>query len=114
MMLKSIKVRDYMTRNLVTFRPEMNLFTAINRLLEHRISGAPVVDGQGHLVGLLSEGDCLRGILSGAYYESAGGDVSAYMTTEVEVFRRRRISSRSPSAFCVAGVGVCQWSKTAV
>ena len=41
-MLKSIKVRDYMTRNLVTFRPEMNLFTAINRLLEHRISGAPV------------------------------------------------------------------------
>lgn len=84
-MLKSIKVRDYMTRNLVTFRPEMNLFTAINRLLEHRISGAPVVDGQGHLVGLLSEGDCLRGILSGAYYESAGGDVSAYMTTEVEV-----------------------------
>ena len=84
-MLKSIKVRDYITRNLVTFRPEMNLFTAINRLLEHRISGAPVVDGQGHLVGLLSEGDCLRGILSGAYYESAGGDVSAYMTTEVEV-----------------------------
>ncbi len=44
-----------------------------------------MVDGQGHLVGLLSEGDCLRGILSGAYYESAGGDVSAYMTTDVEV-----------------------------
>ena len=84
-MLKSIKVRDYMTPHLVTFRPEMNLFTAINRLLEHRISGAPVVDGQGHLVGLLSEGDCLRGILSGAYYESVGGDVSAYMTTDVEV-----------------------------
>ena len=37
------------------------------------------------MVGLLSEGDCLRGILSGAYYESAGGDVSAYMTTDVEV-----------------------------
>jgi CBS domain-containing protein len=74
-----------MTRHLVTFRPEMNLFTAINRLLEHRISGAPVVDEQGHLLGLLSEGDCLRGILSGAYYESVGGDVSAYMTTDVEV-----------------------------
>jgi CBS domain-containing protein len=84
-MLKSIKVRDYMTRHLVTFRPEMNLFTAINRLLEHRISGAPVVDEQGHLLGLLSEGDCLRGILSGAYYESVGGDVSTYMTRDVEV-----------------------------
>ncbi len=85
-MLKSIKVRDYMTRHLVTFRSDTDLFTAINRLLEHRISGAPVVDSQGHLIGLLSEGDCLRGILSGAYYESVGGTVtvSGYMTTEVE------------------------------
>lgn len=83
-MLKSIKVRDYMTRHLVTFRADTDLFTAINRLLEHRISGAPVVDTQGHLIGLLSEGDCLRGILSGAYYEAIGGNVSMYMTTEVE------------------------------
>ncbi|HBX55853.1 CBS domain-containing protein [Pseudomonas sp. UBA2684] len=83
-MLKSIKVRDYMTRHLVTFRADTDLFTAINRLLEHRISGAPVVDAQGHLIGLLSEGDCLRGILSGAYYEAIGGNVSMYMTTEVE------------------------------
>jgi len=83
-MLKSIKVRDYMTRHLVTFRSDTDLFTAINRLLEHRISGAPVVDSQGHLIGLLSEGDCLRGILSGAYYEAIGGTVSTYMTTEVE------------------------------
>ncbi|WAJ38840.1 CBS domain-containing protein [Pseudomonas sp. GOM7] len=83
-MLKSIKVRDYMTRRLVTFRSDTDLFTAINRLLEHRISGAPVVDTQGHLIGMLSEGDCLRGILSGAYYEGTGGCVSAYMTTDVE------------------------------
>lgn len=83
-MLKSIKVRDYMTRHLVTFRSDTDLFTAINRLLEHRISGAPVVDSQGNLIGLLSEGDCLRGILSGAYYEAIGGNVSTYMTTAVE------------------------------
>ena len=83
-MLKSIKVRDYMTRHLVTFRSDTDMFTAINRLLEHRISGAPVVNSQGHLIGLLSEGDCLRGILSGAYYEAIGGTVSTYMTTEVE------------------------------
>jgi CBS domain-containing protein len=83
-MLKSIKVRDYMTVHLVTFRSDTDLFTAINRLLEHRISGAPVVDSQGHLIGLLSEGDCLRGILSGAYYEAVGGNVSSYMNTEIE------------------------------
>lgn len=84
-MLKSIKVGDYMTRHLVTFRSDMDLFTAINRLLEHNISGAPVVDSQGHLIGLLSEGDCLRGILAGAYHEEVGGNVSAYMAREVEI-----------------------------
>lgn len=83
-MLKSIKVRDYMTRHLVTFRAETDLFTAINRLLEHRIADAPVVDASGHLIGMLSEGDCLRAILSGAYYESIGGTVGDQMTREVE------------------------------
>ncbi|MNF42317.1 inosine 5'-monophosphate dehydrogenase [compost metagenome] len=83
-MLKSIKVRDYMTRHLVTFRSDTDLFLAIDRLLEHRISGAPVVDSQGHLIGMISDGDCLRGILSGAYYEAVGGSVSGYMSTQVE------------------------------
>ncbi|MFI8479890.1 CBS domain-containing protein [Pseudomonas sp. NPDC078700] len=83
-MLKSIKVRDYMTTHLVTFRAETDLFTAINRLLEHRISGAPVVDTQGRLIGLISEGDCLRATLSGAYYESIGGTVGDYMSRDIE------------------------------
>ncbi|WP_339486288.1 CBS domain-containing protein [Pseudomonas sp. EL_65y_Pfl2_R95] len=83
-MLKSIKVRDYMTTHLVTFRAETDLFTAINRLLEHRISGAPVVDPQGRLIGLISEGDCLRATLSGAYYESIGGTVGDYMSRNIE------------------------------
>ncbi|MCJ8168673.1 CBS domain-containing protein [Atopomonas sediminilitoris] len=84
-MLKSIKVRDYMTSNLITVKPETELFAAIEVFLKHRISGTPVVDEQGHLLGMLSEGDCLRGILSGAYYEEVGGNVAAYMTRELEV-----------------------------
>ncbi|MCQ4345971.1 CBS domain-containing protein [Pseudomonas stutzeri] len=83
-MLKSIKVRDYMTRHLVTFRPEMDLFTAINRLLEHTIASAPVVDSEGYLIGMLSESDCLRAILSGAYFEDAHGTVGNYMTAAVD------------------------------
>ncbi|MCO6058284.1 CBS domain-containing protein [Pseudomonas sp. MOB-449] len=83
-MLKSIKVRDYMTHHLVTFRSDTDLFLAADRLLEHRISGAPVVDSQGHLIGMLTEGDCLRAILSSAYYDSAGGSVSSFMSTQVE------------------------------
>ena len=83
-MLKSIKVRDYMTRHLVTFRPEMDLFTAINRLLEHGIASAPVIDSEGYLIGMLSESDCLRAILSGAYFEDAHGTVGNYMTSAVD------------------------------
>jgi CBS domain-containing protein len=83
-MLKSIKVRDYMTRHLVTFRPEMDLFTAINRLLEHTLASAPVVDSAGHLIGMLSESDCLRAILAGAYFDDAHGTVGGYMTPAVD------------------------------
>ena len=83
-MLKSIKVRDYMTRGLVTVKPDMDLFEAIGILQSNRISGAPVVDTDGHLIGMLSEGDCLNGIIKDIYYEEAGGRVSDFMSTEVE------------------------------
>ncbi len=83
-MLKSIRVRDCMSHHLVTFRSDTDLLDAIDRLLEHHISGAPVVDSQGHLIGMISEGDCLRGVLSGACREGAGGSVSGYMSTQVE------------------------------
>jgi CBS domain-containing protein len=58
---------EIMTRDLVTFRPDEAIRTAIDLLLRHRISGAPVV-GEGHrLLGTLSEGDCLRAISAGSY-----------------------------------------------
>lgn len=84
-MLKSVKVRDYMKGHLLTFRVETDLFRAIDLLLEHRVSGAPVVDEDKRLIGVLSENDCLRGILSGAYYEDAGGVVGNYMTQGADV-----------------------------
>lgn len=83
-MLKSIKVRDYMTKGLITLKPDMDLFEAISLLQKNRISGAPVVDENGHLIGVLSEGDCLNAIIKDIYYEEAGGRVSEYMSTEVE------------------------------
>ncbi|WLQ14874.1 CBS domain-containing protein [Hahella aquimaris] len=86
-MLRSVKVRDYMTTNLVVFSPETELFEAIHKLLKNSISGAPVVDGRGNLVGILSEVDCLKSILSGSYYdyESLGGTVAEYMTVDVDI-----------------------------
>lgn len=76
-------VRDFMATQLVTLRPEMSIFEAIDLLLKHRYSGAPVVDGDGRLVGILSEKDCLRVYASGAFFNNAGGIVGDYMSREV-------------------------------
>ena len=59
-MLRSVKVADYMTTQLVTFKPETDLFKAISVFSESNISGAPVVNDRGELIGMLSEVDCLN------------------------------------------------------
>lgn len=51
---------DVMTRDVVTLSPEMTLEVAAERLVQRGISGAPVVDARGRLVGILSESDILR------------------------------------------------------
>jgi CBS domain-containing protein len=82
-MLKSIKVRDYMAENLVTLSPDMEILRAIHLLVANRISGAPVVDGHGSLVGMLSEQDCMRVALNAGYHEEYGGHVGEYMSNDV-------------------------------
>tara|TARA_R110001583_G_scaffold41168_1_gene131121 strand:- start:1933 stop:2346 length:414 start_codon:yes stop_codon:yes gene_type:complete len=84
-MLKSVKVADYMTTQLVTFKPETGLFQAISIFSESNISGAPVVNDRGELIGLLSEVDCLKAILKHTYHEEEhGGCVGDFMTAPVE------------------------------
>ena len=76
-------VADHMTRDPVTLRPEEEINGAIQTLLRHRISGAPVVGEGGALVGILTEKDGLRAALEASYYREWGKPVSAYMATEV-------------------------------
>ena len=83
MALKSGLVKDYMTRTLVTFKPEMDVLDAVHALVQHRIAGAPVVDSQGNLVGMLSEFDCMKIALQAGYHSQFGGPVSDYMTKGV-------------------------------
>ena len=51
---------DVMTREVVTIGPDATVLQAARLMLQHRISGLPVVDGEGNLVGVVSEGDFLR------------------------------------------------------
>lgn len=76
-------VRDCMNTKLVTLSPGMRIQAAIKVLLKHRISGAPVVDQDGKLVGVLSEKDCLRIFANGAYNVLPGSVVERYMSKSV-------------------------------
>jgi len=81
--LKSVKVREYMAASLVVLHPEMEILRAIQLLVEHRISGAPVTDELGNLVGVLSELDCMQVALNAGYYEQLGGQVAEFMSRDV-------------------------------
>ena len=82
-MSTDMKVKDYMSRDLVKFFPDMDVLEAARILLEKRISGAPVVDQVGNLVGMLSEKDCMRMALAAGYHEQWGGCVHEYMEKDV-------------------------------
>jgi CBS domain-containing protein len=81
---KSCLVKDYMAHTLTTFKPETEVLDAVHTLVDKRIAGAPVVDDEGSLVGMLSEFDCMRVVLGASYYGNAGGPVRDYMTTDTQ------------------------------
>jgi len=73
-----------MTEHPVTFSPDTNIFTAIHELLTNKISGATVVDNDDNVLGVISQGDCLKAILDGSYHGYANGKVSDVMSTKVD------------------------------
>jgi len=62
-LLSEMKVKDVMTASPLTLRENETLEKAALVMLEDKISGLPVVDSEGRLVGLLSETDVLRGFI---------------------------------------------------
>lgn len=82
--LKAFRVADYMSRRLITLSPSMSVNEAIRLLLEHSISGAPVIEGE-TLLGVFSESDCLKGAIQASYHETGIGSVSEFMTKEVQM-----------------------------
>lgn len=81
--LDSVQVRDYMTTDLVTFTPDMEVMQAVHTLVEKGISGAPVLDHDGRLVGMLSQRDCLSIALVAAQDSCTAGPVRQFMSTRI-------------------------------
>lgn len=80
----SALVKDYMARTIVTFKPDTDVLDAVQVLVKNRIAGAPVVDDEGNLIGMLSELDCMKIALHAGYHGDWGGPVSEYMTQGVK------------------------------
>lgn len=55
-----MKVSDVMTRRVISILPAASISEAVKLMLKNHISGLPVIDDEGKLVGILSEGDLLR------------------------------------------------------
>jgi len=55
-----MKAKDVMTTNVISVTPDATVLQAARLMLQHHISGLPVIDKSGTLVGILSEGDFLR------------------------------------------------------
>lgn len=83
-MNKCPMIRECMTIDLITLSPDDEIVHAMMTLLGAKISGAPVVDEHGHLVGVLSKKDCLKAALNASYYQEWGGAVAEYMSKDVE------------------------------
>ena len=76
-------VGDYMTRTPITVRPETDIHEVISLLLKHQVSGMPVVDEAGKVVGFLSEKDCLDAFLDAEYHEWPAALANDLMSREV-------------------------------
>lgn len=82
---QAMAVSDYMSTRLITFSPDQHMHDVIEVLLKNKVSGGPVVDEEGKLVGVVSEGDCMKEVVRGKYNNmpNLSGNVSDHMTSDV-------------------------------
>lgn len=74
--------KDLMITKLITLAPQMDVFDAIDLLLKHRISGAPVIDDERRFFGVFSEKCCMRVLIEAAYEQLPTTEIFAFMDTE--------------------------------
>ena len=82
-----ILASDYMTKKLITFKADQPIEEVIDTLIANKISGGPVVNEKNELIGIVSEGDCMKQISESRYYNLPIGKnntVAKAMAREVE------------------------------
>lgn len=81
--MHSILVNDYMDNNPHAIKASKTVRDVVKFLLKEKISGAPVVDDANHLVGFVSEKDCISEVLNDAFYCEESPSVTSIMSNDV-------------------------------
>lgn len=81
--MESLKVKDYMTLQAVTFKPEMSLSAALGKVMGSDYLGGPVINENKEVIGFLSGQDLLDKLIKVSYFCQDTHIVSDCMSTEV-------------------------------
>lgn len=71
--------RQLMTSSVIGLRDDLPMLEAAHTLAQEAVSGAPVVDGHGALVGVFSEEDVLRALAAALFYDQREGTVGEHL-----------------------------------
>jgi predicted transcriptional regulator len=82
-MTKIPQISEFMDKTFVTLNKDMDVYKAIDVLLDRGVTSAVVVDAYDRIVGILSEKDCLTVLTKGVYHVLPSAKVSDIMTTNV-------------------------------
>ena len=84
--MQNILVKDYMSKDVTTFLKSDCIYDVMRELLEKKISGAPVLNKSGKLVGIISESDIMKNIVDSQYYNMpiTKTKISKYMKKSVD------------------------------
>jgi len=84
MPFEGLQVSDCMTTHVITIAPDEDVTRAVAMMASADVSGLMVVDGDGRLVGILTERDCIEAATAANYHGELAGPVDAFMSAPVE------------------------------
>ncbi len=83
-MSRADSIKHYMSSSVICLTADMDILGASRILVNKNISGAPVIDENNHVIGILSARDCFKITINAGYHAEPGGKVKEYMSQNVK------------------------------